>query len=185
MLWQVDEIQAYCDGMGATLADRVWYAIHCMPRNEVDGAPPDYKAIEGMAGLSNATVSKIVRGLRPKPAGQTVQSLAKVLGVTPTWLLSGSGEAPELTGPIPPRPGAEDVEPWHPITDAGVVAEYSDPYPTRAPVVAVLRRRNVDPAIVDALLAESHLRGDPGVEREDYWFRRVAFYIGQIHRAQM
>jgi hypothetical protein len=56
----------------------------------------------------------------------------------------------------------------------------ADPYPTRAPVVAALRRRDVDPAIVDALMAEAHVMGDPGLEHDDYWWKQVAYYKAKI-----
>jgi len=166
----------------ATLGDRVWYAIHCLPRRD-EGQVPDMKSLELRAGISNGTIGKLVKGARTRPAAKTVSSLAAVLGVGVPWLLDGVGVSPTLTGPLPPRPGAEDLDAWQPDSDTGVfVREMIDPYPSRAPVIAALRSRGTDRAVIDAMLAESHLTGDPGIDREDYWWERVRFYSSKIEK---
>ena len=95
------------------LADRVWYAIHCLAR-QPDGSAPTYLDLEHRAGLPNAFFSKMVRGNRPAPSPKTMACLAVVLGVDLLWLSTGDGLAPSLTGELPPRPGASAVPAWKP-----------------------------------------------------------------------
>ena len=47
------------------------------------------------AGLSKGAVSMIESGNRPDPSGSTVAALAKVLGVSADWLLSGTEPGPD------------------------------------------------------------------------------------------
>lgn len=49
-----------------------------------------------LAGLSKGAVSMIESGNRPDPSGSTVAALAKVLGVSADWLLSGTEPGPEV-----------------------------------------------------------------------------------------
>lgn len=46
------------------------------------------------AGLSKGTVSMIESGNRADPSGSTVEKLARALGVSTDYLLSGKGAAP-------------------------------------------------------------------------------------------
>ena len=101
----------------STLADRVWYAIHCLRRN-ADGSVPKYVSIERKVGLPNAFLSKMVRGKRPEPSAASMVALASVLDVDLQWLVSGIGNAPSLSGPLPPRPGYEMIAAWEPGADA-------------------------------------------------------------------
>ena len=91
-----------------TLADRIWYALHCMPRSP-EGEPPTYVDIETAANLSNGTMSKLIRGVREGASLATAARLAKALNVSLGWLQSGDGDAPTPTGIVPPRlPGLVD-----------------------------------------------------------------------------
>lgn len=47
-----------------------------------------------LAGLSGGVVSMIESGNRKDPSGSTVAALARVLGVTADWLLTGSEPDP-------------------------------------------------------------------------------------------
>ncbi len=47
-----------------------------------------------LAGLSKGTVSMIESGNREDPSGSTVAALARVLGVSADWLLSGTEPEP-------------------------------------------------------------------------------------------
>lgn len=163
----------------ATLGDRVWYALHCLPRDG-RGKAPDFKAIEKSAGVSNATVSKIVNGERKEPKARTLTALAKALGVEKAWLEHEVGDAPDLTGELPPRPGAEDVEAWRPSFMVTKRWVERDDYPTRAPVIAALRANGKPEALINAMLAETHLEGDPGAKDPNYWWERIAFYEARI-----
>jgi len=97
----------------STLADRVWYAIHCLAR-EPDGSAPTYLEIEHRGHLPNSFFSKMVRGNRPSPSPKTMANLALALHVDILWLSTGEGHAPRLTGELPPRPGAASVPAWKP-----------------------------------------------------------------------
>ena len=101
----------------STLADRVWYALHCLPRDSKD-RPPDMRTVERSAGLSNGTLSTTVRGIKTEPRSATYAKLAKVLCVDRDWLENGIGSPPALTGPLPPRPGYEIKAAWEPGAEA-------------------------------------------------------------------
>jgi len=88
----------------STLADRVWYAIHCLPRDADTKKPPSWRSLEVENGIALATISKIVRGTASKHQHTTVVLLAKALRVTPDWLYNGGDDdAPTPTGMVPPR----------------------------------------------------------------------------------
>lgn len=48
-----------------------------------------------LAGLSTATVALIESGERKAPSAETLARLAKVLGVSLDWLISGAGDPPD------------------------------------------------------------------------------------------
>lgn len=89
-----------------TLADRVWFAYHCLPRDH-DGTLPSYRSLEDAYGLSQATFSKTVTGVRTQHARGTLPKMAEALRVTTKWLDEGKGRGPTLPLGIsvPPRPG--------------------------------------------------------------------------------
>lgn len=68
--------------------------------------------------MSHADVSKIEAGKQPRPNGPKLVAYAKVLGVSPEWLLSGTGPKARLSGEEP---------------------DANDPYPARAAAIARMR----------------------------------------------
>ena len=101
----------------STLADRVWFAIHCLPRDD-NGAAPKMSSIEKSSGLSNGVLSTTVREKRREHRSSTSAKMAKGLRVDREWLETGEGVAPVLTGPLPPRPGYEMIAAWEPGAEA-------------------------------------------------------------------
>jgi len=99
-----------------SLADRVWYLLHCLPRDNF-GRPPSLRELEKSAGLSQATLSKTITGVRTHHEYETFLLMAEVLRVTPNFLWTGQGVRPALTGDLPPkgfimpRRGKNNLEP--------------------------------------------------------------------------
>lgn len=87
-----------------TLADRAWFAYHCLPREE--GELPSYRQLEMAYGLSTAIISKIVLGTREHFWPETMPKLAEALRCNVDWLRAGTGPAPRLPHgvSVPPRP---------------------------------------------------------------------------------
>lgn len=111
------------------------------------------------AGLSENHLATYLQRLRIKPDAElrraTLVSIAKAGGVTVEWLLGDTDVG------TPPPTRAAVIEPRRPDV------EYPDRYPSRAVVVALIRRKT-DPAIIDALLSISlDSESDPG---EEYWW---------------
>ncbi|MEN6302217.1 MAG: S24 family peptidase [Armatimonadia bacterium] len=50
------------------------------------------------AGLSRFAISNIYKNPKSKPRGHTLEQLARVLEVSPDWILSGRGDAPAQPG---------------------------------------------------------------------------------------
>lgn len=99
-----------------TLADRVHFAYHCLPRDS-RGEPPSYRLLEREYDLPHATLSKTIMGQRTKHQRVTVPKIAKALRVTMHWLDYGGEYGPIPTGIVPPRPGTkwmrhEDLPGW-------------------------------------------------------------------------
>lgn len=86
-----------------TLADRVWYAYHCLPRTGRLRKPPSKRSLEIRYGLSNGMLGRLMAGERQHPEPETLVALAKMFGVTMEWLVTGEGTAPESREPVPPR----------------------------------------------------------------------------------
>jgi transcriptional regulator with XRE-family HTH domain len=100
-----------------TLAERAWYAYHCLRRDE-SGEPPAYKDLEIAVGLSYGTLSHVMAGRRSKHRAETFPLMARALGVSEAWLRGDEdARGPTLTGMLPPRPGMKwrrhgDVPGW-------------------------------------------------------------------------
>ena len=100
-----------------TLADRAWFALHCLPRDAA-GKPPTMKDLELAAGLHYGTLSHVVNGRRSHHRLDTFPLMAKALRVSEAWLRGEEGaRGPTLTGMLPPRPGTKwtrhgDVPGW-------------------------------------------------------------------------
>ena len=103
-------------------------------------------------GISSASLSRFKsRAAKDPNAGMDSDQLAKIAagsGVSLAWLTTGAGE----------------------------LAPHMDPYPTRAPVVAMAKAMGVPPGAIAALEMERLAEGDPG---EDYWHRRLHEHIGK------
>jgi hypothetical protein len=98
-----------------TLADRVWFAFHCLPR-KFQGAPISFRALEIAYQLPNGAMQKVAMGLKKEPQRSTFRQLARALHVSEAWLEFGGDGGPKPTV-IPPRPGEEwplhrDLEGW-------------------------------------------------------------------------
>lgn len=89
-----------------TLAERIRYAVLCLPRE--DGAPPPYRQIELRAGLPEGTISSVIAGRRKTVEVATLMRLATALHVEPVWLGTGHGTPPETRLPIVDAPLARD-----------------------------------------------------------------------------
>jgi hypothetical protein len=100
-----------------TLADRSWYAYHCLPRDPL-GEPPPQRDLEDEWHISRGTLSHMFHGRRAEFRHDTFVLIAQALQVSEAWL-RGSTEVrgPTLTGMLPPRPGTKwirhaDVPGW-------------------------------------------------------------------------
>lgn len=89
---------------GAAIGERVWFALHCLPRQR-NGQPPALYAVERRGGLSTGQLRKLVYGERGGLRDASVRKAAVALGASPEWLRDGTGEAPTPTGDVPPWPG--------------------------------------------------------------------------------
>jgi transcriptional regulator with XRE-family HTH domain len=86
-----------------SLADRAWYAYHCLPRDPA-GYPPNLKDLEIEVGISSyGTLSHVMAGRRSNHRADTFGKMAKAFRVTEAWLRGEEGERdPVLTGMLPP-----------------------------------------------------------------------------------
>ena len=89
--------------MLSTLAQRAWFAWHCLPRTE-KGQPPSIRSLEGAYELSNAQLRKLIMGLSKRPSYGELVKMAMALDCDPEWLQSGQGEGPRATTFIPEGP---------------------------------------------------------------------------------
>ena len=85
-----------------SFANRVWLAYHSLPR-DAKGRPPSRRQVELENDLPRSILSKLFTAERQTVEGATVVKLSRALAVTADWLLSGVGEPPRPTGPVPPR----------------------------------------------------------------------------------
>ena len=90
-----------------TLAERAWFAFHCLPRRG-DGSPPSEHAIEVQYGLSISTFDKLRKNPDINIWCPTLAKLTRALNVSADWLLLGVGERPRLTGQFL-VPGSESI----------------------------------------------------------------------------
>jgi hypothetical protein len=99
-----NQITAHVDRVVAaeSFANRVWLAYHSLPR-DAKGRPPSRRQVELENDLPRSILSKLFTDERQTVEGATVVKLSRALAVTADWLLSGAGEPPRPTGPVPPR----------------------------------------------------------------------------------
>lgn len=81
-----------------------------------------------VAGGSHANVIRIESGQQPKPGAEKIAGYAKVLGVSPEWLLTGEGS-------------------MHPAPRPETSVDLDDPYPARAAAIVRMRGLVSDDAI--------------------------------------
>jgi hypothetical protein len=102
-----------------TLADRAWYAYHCLPRDR-RGKLPSVRELERDHALAQATLAHIFTGRRALHRSDTAPKIAKALRASESWLRGDAGaRGPTLTGMLPPRPGTK----WRPH---GTIAGWSE-----------------------------------------------------------
>lgn len=100
-----------------TLADRAWYAYHCLPVDH-DGKLPSLRQLEIAYGLSTAMLSKVMHGKRTNHETDTIPKFAEALRCSVQFLLTGEGRTPILPPgrTVPARPGGcrvyGDVPGW-------------------------------------------------------------------------
>lgn len=87
----------------ATMGQRVWFAWHCLPRDD-RGEPPTLRSLEVAHGLANGTLHKLTWDLLKRPGYERLTKVCEALGVTPEWLQTGRGPGPVASWPVPPRP---------------------------------------------------------------------------------
>ncbi len=95
---------------GETFSDRAWYAWHCLPRDD-EGSPPSPRPWGKTHGVDPSAIGRLFKGERGMGVDVT-RKFAEGLGVSLDWLVSGKGEAPVLTGPLPPRRKKTKDEHW-------------------------------------------------------------------------
>lgn len=154
-----------------TLADRVWFAWHCLPR-DARGKPPPITAIEVQAGLSRGSIGRLLRDERKDMRTASLARLAPVMKTTIQWLASAEGEPPHLTGPIFPRdPSTID---WAEAPDeSGVIPralrdEPGEPYSARSAAIIFARANGVDERAV-AMVRDAPARDYTAEE----WYARI------------
>lgn len=96
----------------ATMGQRIWYAWHCLPRDE-RGEPPTLRALERKLELPNATFHKYMweKAKPERAAFDVLRKMATALNTTPEWLLHEDGDGPVSTFPIVPRPAPPAPKP--------------------------------------------------------------------------
>lgn len=89
--------------MFQTLAERAWFAWHCLPRNKRD-KPPPIRKLEIAHGLANAALRKIILGYTLRPAHDSLLKAALALNCDPRWLSTGEGQGPLASTFVAPGP---------------------------------------------------------------------------------
>lgn len=163
------------------LGDRVWWALHCLPR-EKSGKAPSSRSVELASDppLANGTIAAILRGDRQDVTKETLGRLAAALRVEPEWLLLGKGKRPVLEGTIGPRPARALVMT---VRDSASVR-----YATRQRAFAELRSDPefgwaTEAQVLEALdAAGAALKGDdPGFA---FWFDRGRENLRKLQRGE-
>lgn len=86
-----------------TLAQRAWFAWHCLPRTD-KGQPPPVRSLERAHLLANAQLQKLIMGRSKRPSYGELVKMAMALDCDPAWLQSGEGIAPTTSYPVPAGP---------------------------------------------------------------------------------
>lgn len=107
--WQHDEVAPANQPKLDDIGDRVWYALHCLPRDEHGRAPPPTRFEKPEGEISRVTLSKLISGARQSVDPPTLVKIGKALGVSVGFLADAEQPWPKPTGPIPPRPKRFDA----------------------------------------------------------------------------
>jgi hypothetical protein len=85
---------------------RVWYAYHCLPRDEA-GRLPSIRSVEDDNGVAHGTLNKLfeARAKLERTNHERVERIAAALRTTVDWLLYGKGVPPTSRIAPPPWPG--------------------------------------------------------------------------------
>ena len=89
--------------MFSSIAQRAWFAWHCLPRTD-KGQPPPIAQLERDHGLSHAQLRKLVMGLSKRPSYSTLTRAAQALECPPEWLADGEGTGPSCSTFVPAGP---------------------------------------------------------------------------------
>lgn len=89
--------------MFATIAERAWFAWHCLPRNRRN-KPPAIRKLELAHGLANAALRKVIYGQTARPAYDSVLKMAAALNCSPQWLVANEGPGPLASTFVEPPP---------------------------------------------------------------------------------
>jgi hypothetical protein len=89
--------------MFSSIAQRAWFAWHCLPRNE-KGQPPSINHLERDHDLSHAQLRKLIMGKAPRPGYTTIVKAARALDCDPGWLGRNEGPRPVTSWLVPPGP---------------------------------------------------------------------------------
>lgn len=138
---------------GDSLGDRVWWALHCLPRSGPRHQAPGRKELEKRHGLANGTMGSLIHGARTEVRNETLTRLAAALQVSSEWLNEGKGAPPKLTGHIGPRP-----KNLYPEADTLTIAE-------QAAQTGVLTPNNLEQAIRELQAAKAEWLPDTKATR--------------------
>lgn len=172
----------------ALVADRVWRALHALPRDET-GRPPGHTQFAAARGFNKSAMSRLLREER-MPGPKFMGALSKALGVSLDYLVLGTGPEPQLTGPMPSRREVLRLDPLTQDTDVsrekaadfdGLVADLEqhrredDPPDERATVFALARLVGAfDEADFAAVKRHAHREWAPGdTPGPAYWWRAL------------
>lgn len=166
----------------AQIADRVWLALHALPRDE-RGKPPSLRSLADKGGFDASALTKLFKEERTPQAQMT--GIAEALGVSLDWLLRGIGASPKPTGPVPSRRIESGLEPpprftGHDHTDPLAAHLPDDPDPARARVIAAARAAcaagspDYTEADIERIRAVEHREKARGAMPDTaYWWTRL------------
>jgi hypothetical protein len=168
-----------------TFAERAWYAYQCLPRDP-RGRPLSYRSLEIRYDLPRSSLSRLFSGAHGSVDASNVPRLARALGVSVEWLISGHGAPPTAAGPVLPLSSTkESVQPEHdedegtpgPLPLRSLVEEANQRIGNALTLLAKGTPRDIDTAklilrvamssliYVEAHLIDEKPLADPGIHR--------------------
>lgn len=91
------------------LGDRVWFALHCLPRDQHHRPPPPTRFEAPQGEIPRGTLGKVISGKRAEVERPTLVKIAEALHVSVGFLANGEEPWPTPTGDVPPRPRRFDA----------------------------------------------------------------------------